>query len=126
MKPLLQDGYIVLDSDLQLTPHLTRIRRFEVWPCHRDAADVQRCHPDPALREKDLVRLKAHLVSGAQRVDSVQVILEPSGLPESPSGELADGMTLHKSSRDRGGGGAVRYPKGTPQRNVAPSTRKWD
>jgi len=32
------------------------------------------------------------------------VILEPSGLPESPSGELADGMTLHKSSRDRGWG----------------------
>src|SRR5947209_17199265 len=36
---------------------------------------------------------------------------EPSELPQSPSLELADGMALHKSSRDRGVGSAVRSPR---------------
>ena len=71
MKPLLQDGYIVLDSDLQPTPIWPASRHFEVWPCRADAADIQRCQPDPALWEMYLVRLIARLEREVKVLSSV-------------------------------------------------------
>jgi hypothetical protein len=59
-------------------------------------------------------------------MDFAKAIGEPSALPELSSLELADGMTLRKSSRDHGASSAVRCPKGTPPPAVALSIPKWD